>query len=184
MTGLRATARIPPAVQAAWRTMEETVSTDPRKTPSTDRLWSGFPPQKAETDTFKEKYYVSEQTSVEEEALRLFSEEGKNACRNYLTEYTVETGDDLVSSWWGLADGLMVSFANGGIYDPVNGTTTYPGYPDWWYQEAGYQYGPRIYDVEALDSIVDVVYTNETVYVQPGTETEYIRTNQTEITDN
>lgn len=131
-----------------------------------------------------ENYYVSEQASVEEEALRIFSVQGEDACRKYLTEYTVETGDDLVSSWWELADSLMVSFANGGIYDPVTETTTYPGYPDWWYQEAGYQYGPRIYDVEALDSIADVLYTNETVYVKPGTEIEYIQTNQTEIADN
>ena len=64
----------------------------------------------------------------------------------------------------------MVSFANGGISDPKTGTIIYPGYPDWWYQEAGYQYGPGVYDVEALDSIADVAYTNETVYVKPGRE--------------
>jgi dipeptidase len=136
-------------------------------------------PEIKEEQQKHENLFLSRQAVIEEEALEILNREGEDACREYLTSYTVDTAEDLVSSWWNLSDSLVVSYTNGGIFDPVSKSTTYPGYPDWWYQDAGYQYGPRIYDVEDFDSIPDLVYVNETVYTTPGSEYEYILKHQT-----
>lgn len=136
-------------------------------------------PEIKEEQQKHENLFLLRQAEIEEEALEILNREGEDACKEYLTSYTVDTAEDLVSSWWNLSDSLVVSYTNGGIYDPVSKNTAYPGYPDWWYQDAGYQYGPRIYDMNGLDSTPDLVYVNETVYTTPGSEYEYILEHQT-----
>ena len=44
------------------------------------------------------------------------------------------------------------------------------GYPAWWLNAAGYQYGPRIYQIQELQQIRNLPYENQTLSVKPGDE--------------
>ncbi len=70
-----------------------------------------------------------------------------------------------------------------GIRDPprsrCNKTIENIGYPEWWLEYSGYQYGPRVYDLESLHRIPDVKYAGKTVNVTSGDMIGYIREHQT-----
>jgi hypothetical protein len=89
-----------------------------------------------------------------------------------------ENALSVLDDWWNLADRLVVKYSNGMINDFENDTTVFGGYPNWWNNDTGYQYGPRIYQVGELQQIEGVVYVNEMVQTDPGTELEYIREHQ------
>lgn len=60
---------------------------------------------------------------------------------------------------------LVVKYSNGLITDPTTEAVDEAGYPAWWYQEAEYQYGPRVYDLEDLRATPGLNYTGENVWV-------------------
>ena len=59
--------------------------------------------------------------------------------------------------------------SNGMLWDPVRKKETLSGYPDWWYNLTGFQYGPRVYRTDLLHDIPGLVYTNTT---KPFSSTE------------
>jgi hypothetical protein len=73
---------------------------------------------------------------------------------------------------------LIVTYRNGQYNDIQNKTISNIGYPDWWLNDSGYQYGPRVYDLKSLREIQDVRYVGKTENVT-GDVIEYIRENQT-----
>ncbi|HOL41802.1 MAG TPA: peptidase U34, partial [Methanospirillum sp.] len=73
---------------------------------------------------------------------------------------------------------MIVTYRNGNYNDVENKTITNIGYPDWWYEYARYQYGPRVYDIEGLNAIPDVKYVGEEVNIT-GDPIAYIQTYQT-----
>jgi len=115
------------------------------------------------------------QPEIDRQAQEILEGQGTEACREFLTEISNENALSVLDDWWNLADRLVVKYSNGMINDFENDTTILGGYPNWWNNETGYQYGPRIYQVEELRQIEGVVYVNETVQTDPGKELEYIR---------
>ncbi len=118
------------------------------------------------------------QTDIETQALELF-EKDDDMARAFLTEYTNHTSMENLESWKRLFEDLVVTYRNGQYNDIKNRTITSIGYPDWWLFDAGYQYGPRVYDLKSLQSIPDVRYVGQTVNVTSADKVEYIRRYQT-----
>lgn len=108
--------------------------------------------------------------SADGDAVELRNASGDAAARAFLTNWTVANGEANVDRWWNFSDRLIAKYANGMISDFANGTTASPGYPAAWYDDADYQYGPRIYDAAGLAELPDLAYVNETVTVAPGDE--------------
>lgn len=121
---------------------------------------------------------ISNQPEIDMQAEEIFENESIEACREFLTGSCNENALSVLDDWWNLADRLIVKYSNGMINDFENETTVLGGYPEWWLNETGYQYGPRIYQVEELRQLEGVVYVNETVQTNPGKELEYIKENQ------
>lgn len=121
---------------------------------------------------------LENRTVVDREALRLRNTSGEAAARAYLTNWTVSHADAVLDRWWAFSDRLIARYANGMVNDAVNRTAANPGYPAAWLDANGYQYGPRIYDLEGLKAIPDLVFVNETVFARPGDELSLI--NQTQ----
>lgn len=120
---------------------------------------------------------LSRQPEIEAQALDLY-EKNETAARLFLTNYTNSTSMENLKSWTELLERLIVTYRNGQYNDIENKTVSNIGYPDWWLEDNGYQYGPRVYDVESLQEIPDVHYVGETVNVTSGDMIEYIRENQ------
>ncbi len=125
-----------------------------------------------------EQAELDRQADVEKKALGLLSNESDTATRDYLTEYSTTNSVGTVSTWWNLSDSLVVKYSNQMVSDVANDTITIPGYPEWWLEENRYQYGPRVYDYEGLQSTPGLVYTNTTNFTTPGNELNYIQQTQ------
>jgi dipeptidase len=121
---------------------------------------------------------LSRQADIEHKALDLYKED-ELAAGAYLTEYTNETSMENLDSWKALFERLVVTYRNGQYNDIQNKTIQNIGYPEWWLENARYQYGPRVYDLESLRQISDVKYVGETVNVTSEDMIGYIREHQT-----
>lgn len=121
---------------------------------------------------------LSNQSEVERKAGEILNKDGIDSCRDFLTEYCATNAQSVLDDWWRLADFLVVKYSNGMINDFQNNTTIRQGYPNWWLNETGYQYGPRIYQYAELQNVSGLIYVNETAYTQPGNELNYIEENQ------
>jgi len=130
-----------------------------------------------------EQRQFADQPVVEENAQKIYYSEGEAATRAYLTTYSTANALANANDWWKLSDQLVVKYSNMMVNDFANGTTAMPGYPDGWLQDAGYQYGPRIYPDKELQNVVGLAYVNMTVYTTPDNELNLIgetqRTNRT-----
>lgn len=89
--------------------------------------------------------------------------------RRILTTFTVERGDTIIDEWKSLTGTLIVTYANGLITDPVTESVKESGYPAWWYEEADYQYGPRVYELDTLRETPGLNYTGQSVWVTKNT---------------
>jgi dipeptidase len=121
-----------------------------------------------------EEAALSRQVDIERRALQLFKKD-ENLARSFLTEYTNSTSIENLESWKRLFELLVVTYRNCQYNNIKNKTITNIGYPDWWLENAGYQYGPRVYDLKSLQKIADVRYTGQTVNVTSADKIEYIR---------
>jgi len=111
---------------------------------------------------------------TDSEAADLIAKGDEAAARRLLTNVTVARGDEIIEEWQNLSGTLIVKYANGMITDPLTGAVDEPGYPAWWYQAAGYQYGPRVYDLEDLRATEGLNYTGRSVWVQKNASFEEI----------
>ena len=125
-----------------------------------------------------EQRELAAQPDFEKKALEILSTDGMAACSRYLTDYSTSNSIRTVSAWWKFSDLLVAKYSNQLVTDPATGASETPGYPDWWLEETGYQYGPRVYDYEGLQKVPGLAYTNETVTTTPGNEVNYIRKTQ------
>jgi len=69
---------------------------------------------------------------VDKAALTLF-QKAPQLARDYLTEYSVNQGEETVKRWKKLGESLIVKYMDGNVKDEL-GKVTHPGYPKTWYQ--------------------------------------------------
>lgn len=120
----------------------------------------------------KESYQMILET--DEKAVELISSGDSEGAKSLLTNFTVRRGDEIITDWKALTAELIVKYANGLVTNPVTEETTEGGYPDWWYNETGYQYGPRIYQLEELRETEGLNYTGKYVTVLKNSTFEEI----------
>jgi dipeptidase len=79
-----------------------------------------------------ETQYIAEVRQVDSAALDLYERSPKLA-KDYLTEYSTSTGDELVERWRELSKFLLYKYLDGNLKDE-HGNVKHPGYPKEWYQ--------------------------------------------------
>jgi dipeptidase len=92
---------------------------------------------------------IVHQSVIDRNAEEILKARGSLACSQYLTNYSVNNSLSVLNDWNRLANRLVVNYTCGMIKDPGNGQYRPKGYPDWWLNETGYQYGPRIYNLQS-----------------------------------
>jgi dipeptidase len=94
---------------------------------------------------------IINQPVIDRLAEKALKARGSEACSQYLTNYSINNSLSVLGDWQRLANRLVVNYTCGMIKDPNTGQYRPKGYPNWWLNETGYQYGPRIYEYsEAL----------------------------------
>ena len=82
------------------------------------------------------------QEAIDTAALRLHGKDPALA-REYLTNYSIDNANRVLSQWWDLADMLIVKYDDGYVNIPK--TAGEVGYPESWLKEVGYDKGPVSY---------------------------------------
>ncbi|MCK9565679.1 MAG: C69 family dipeptidase [Methanothrix sp.] len=121
---------------------------------------------------------LARQVDIEQQAMDMYKKDELLACE-FLTNYTNATATENLESWKMLFEKLVVTYRNGQYNDVQNKTITNIGYSDSWLENAEYQYGPRVYDIQSLRKIPGVKYSGETVNVTSLDPIAYIRDSQT-----
>ncbi|WP_301677560.1 dipeptidase [Methanoculleus methanifontis] len=117
---------------------------------------------------------IAKQGEIEAESIALVQETDREAAEliaagdneeaaRLLTDFTVTRGDEIIDEWHALTGTLIVTYSNGLITDPATEAVEEPGYPAWWLNETGYQYGLRVYPLEELHAADGLNYTGNTV---------------------
>lgn len=117
------------------------------------------------------------QPKIEKKAMDIYNT-NESAAREFLTKYSEDTALKTLEDWQNLSGRLIVTYRNGNYNDIQNKTIKNIGYPDWWYNQTQYQYGPRVYDIAGLQEIPGVIYTGQIANIT-GDPIVYIKTNQT-----
>ena len=86
--------------------------------------------------------FLSEQAGIESAALALFKDSPRLAV-DYLTDYSVTTGDMVTKRWRKLGEDLLVKYLDGNVKTPTN-EVTHPGYPETWYRGVAEGSGGRL----------------------------------------
>ncbi len=84
-----------------------------------------------------EQYYISRVSEIDKKALKLNKDDKKLAV-DYLTDFSVNTGNSTVEEWKRLYGYLFTKYIDGNIKEPVEGRQNpkldQPGYSDEWYR--------------------------------------------------
>lgn len=102
---------------------------------------------------------------TDREAAELIAAGDNEGAARLLTNVTVTRGDEIIDEWHALTGTLIVTYSNGLITDPATEAVEEPGYPAWWLNETGYQYGPRVYELDELRATGGLNYTGSSVWV-------------------
>jgi tRNA nucleotidyltransferase/poly(A) polymerase len=98
-----------------------------------------------------EKKYIAETAGIDQKAAELYKKD-KAACIQYITNYSVKTGQATVKRWQELFQYLLIKYIDGNVKKEKDGkfeTNQYnvpvmpsqPGYPQWWLKEIVKQHG-------------------------------------------
>ena len=88
---------------------------------------------------------ITQQPVIDRSAEEILEAKGPDACRQYLTNYSVNNSLSVLNDWQELANRLVVNYTCGMIKDTSNGQYRPKGYPNWWLNDTGYHYGPKTY---------------------------------------
>jgi dipeptidase len=102
---------------------------------------------------------------TDRKAAELIDAGDEEGAARLLTNVTVARGDAIIDEWHALSDMLIVKYSSGLLTDPATEAVEEPGYPAWWLNETGYQYGPRVYALDDLRATEGLNYTGSTVRV-------------------
>jgi dipeptidase len=111
---------------------------------------------------------LASQNEIETTALHILATNGESVAKDYLTNYTKTNAGSVIDRRWNLLATLYATYLNGDMYE--DGLPNETGYPAWWLDTAGYQYGPRVYPLKELQQITNLPYENQTLTVRPGDE--------------
>lgn len=78
-----------------------------------------------------ENKFFEMQPAIEQAALTLY-EQNPTRAREFVTDYSAKTAEDVTARWWKLADDLVYNY-----YDGMIELTT-GGYPTWWLEQVGF----------------------------------------------
>jgi dipeptidase len=120
-----------------------------------------------------EEAELASQNEIETSALRILATNGESAAEDYLTNYTKTNAESVIARRWNLLAKLNALYLNGDMYE--DGLPNETGYPAWWLDAAGYQYGPRVYQLKELQQISNLRYENQTLTVRSGDELAALR---------
>lgn len=76
--------------------------------------------------------FLADQPGIEKAALELFNKSPRLAV-DYLTDYSVKTGNETVKRWKKLGEFLIYKYLDGNVKNEL-GKVTHPGYPESWYR--------------------------------------------------
>ncbi|HEX9971467.1 MAG TPA: C69 family dipeptidase [bacterium] len=76
--------------------------------------------------------FLADQTEIEDAAMKLFAQSPQMA-REYLTHYSVKSGDSTVQRWKKLGEFLLYKYLDGNVKDEL-GNVKHPPYPESWYR--------------------------------------------------
>jgi dipeptidase len=93
--------------------------------------------------------FLADQPRVDAAALELY-EKAPRLASDYLTEYTVASGEMVAERWRGLSKQLLYKYLDGNVKNE-HGEVTHPGYPEWWYEAVAQATGDslRVQKLEA-----------------------------------
>ena len=111
---------------------------------------------------------------TDESAKKCLESGDSDGATSVISNFTVSRGDEIISDWKALTAKLIVKYSNGLVTDPVTEDVSEGGYPDDWYNETGYQYGPRVYQFDELKETDGLSYTNKSVWVKKDSTFEEI----------
>jgi dipeptidase len=89
-----------------------------------------------------EHKFLADQGEVDAAALALYKQSPRLA-RDYLTEYTKTTGEDVVKRWRKLGEFLLWKYLDGNEKTEL-GVVTHPGYPEEWYEKVAAATGDHL----------------------------------------
>ncbi len=86
--------------------------------------------------------FLARQHEIESAAV-ILHETSKPLARDYLTDYSVEQGEEVTRRWRRLGESLLVKYLDGNVKDET-GKATHPRYPDSWYKRIVDERGDEI----------------------------------------
>ncbi len=89
-----------------------------------------------------EEGFLAEQPRVEQKAVELLKK-SPTAAQDFLTKYSSDAGDRVVTRWRVLGQELLVKYLDGNVRDE-HGEVTHPPYPDDWYRRIVQERGERL----------------------------------------
>lgn len=95
--------------------------------------WADMHREVADAQAELEGRFIAQQPAVDQAALALYKQAPQLA-RDYLTNYSVAAGDEVMRRWDELLKQLLYKFLDGNVKDAA-GNPTFQGYPDTWKRE-------------------------------------------------
>jgi hypothetical protein len=89
-----------------------------------------------------ESRFIADQAKIDEAALALYSQAPRLAI-DYLTDYSVTSGDSVVQRWRELGEFLLYKYLDGNVKNE-HGKVTHPGYAESWYRRVVDSAGERL----------------------------------------
>jgi len=89
-----------------------------------------------------EDKFLAERSEIDSAALALYKQSPRLA-KDYLTDYTTKTGEDVVKRWRKMGEFLLYKYLDGNVKTEL-GQVTHPGYPDSWYQKVAAAAGDQL----------------------------------------
>jgi len=86
--------------------------------------------------------FLADQPGIEDAALALFKTSPRKAT-DYLTDYCVNIGADVVQRWKKLGEFLLYKYLDGNVKTEL-GKVTHPGYPESWYRRIARETGDHL----------------------------------------
>jgi len=80
-----------------------------------------------------EGQFASDQANIDAAALKLY-EQSPQLAIDYLTDYSVKSGNNTVKRWKKLGEDLIVKYMDGNLKNE-HGEVEHPGYPKSWYRK-------------------------------------------------